>query len=266
MRTNAPAAAAIAGAIGTLVVVVTLVASCTLPGVEATSTSAPPRPSASADGADPTATAAPPRATTEPTAAPSASPAADLVPRDDELALAGAFFTTQNGTATFTLPVNWSAVDTSTVGTNYANEEQWVNQVVLVDEAGRERLHYRDGYLSDVGWGEIPWGVVEERAIARSPGTGELAARSWWMELPGGELQVMAAVTGASDGGPPNTYIRQAEGRFGVFSANLGTIEGCDAVADAASAEACLSSPAAVAAVAVLASLELHDVPWDAMP
>lgn len=269
MNTRTPAAAVIAGALGASVVVVTLVASCSLSGGAPPPASAPPASSASDRGAA-LATGAPIGETVShsPAPAPTATtaPAADLVPSDDVAELAGASFTTRNGTATFAVPEGWTARDTSVVGVNHGGDDQWVNQVVLLDEHGRERVRYQDGYLSDVGWGEIPWALVEQRPIAQSPSGGELAATAWWMQQPGGELWVMASVTPVTADGPPNTYLAEAEGRFGVFSADVTSIAGCEAVTDASEAEACLSSPAVLSGLAVLASVELHDVPWDAMP
>jgi hypothetical protein len=203
-------------------------------------------------------TAAQPSAPAEPTEIPTPAPTV-LEP-----------FTTQNGTATFGVPEGWSIDDTSVAGTNHAGEPQWVNQVTLLDDEGRSRVTYLDGYMTDLGWGDVlPWDLVEERSIAQPPPAGEAVAAAWWMETAPGTVVPMAAVVGEPrpGEGPPNTYVTHVEGRFGVFSAHVDGLEGCaEVVPDAAVAEACLAGGEMATTMGVLASLELHDVPWDAMP
>ncbi|SDR99534.1 hypothetical protein [Agrococcus carbonis] len=176
-------------------------------------------------------------------------------------------FTTQNGTATFGVPQGWRVDDTSVAATNHGGERQWVNQVTLVDDEERARVTYVDGYMSDVGWGEVPWRLVEQRAIAQSPPAGDATASAWWMELEPGRFTPQVAVTATPNELAPNTYLMHVEGRFGVFSAHVDGLDGCaEVLADAAAAEACLSGAEMATTMGVLASLEVHDVPWNAMP
>lgn len=270
-------AARVAAGVGGVIVVGVLVVSCAMQGAGTPAPSAPPAPSASAE---PTATSSP-AAAPEPTTSEPSAPADTAVPSVTPPPSAGSgstgepaptgdpasfeAFTTHNGTATFDVPTGWRIADESTLGINHGNVEQWVNQLRLIDGQGRQRAAYLDGYQSDIGWGHAPWALLESRPIAASPAGTELFASLWWMDL-GDRIEVMAAVTEEPGGEAPNTFFLEAEGRVGLFSASLDELEGCTDIADVTDAESCLSTPEVATTLAVLASLELHDVPWDAMP
>lgn len=258
-------------------VVGVLVVSCAMQGAGTPAPSAPPAPSASAA---PTATSSP-AAAPEPTTSEPSAPADTAVPSVTPPPSAGSgstgepaptgdpasfeAFTTRNGTATFDVPTGWRIADESTLGINHGNVEQWVNQLRLIDGQGRQRAAYLDGYQSDIGWGHAPWALLEARPIAASPAGTELFASLWWMDL-GDRIEVMAAVTEEPGGEAPNNFFSEAEGRVGLFSASLDELEGCTDIADVGDAESCLLTPEVATTLSVLASLELHDVPWDAMP
>lgn len=229
-----------AATLALLIVASAPLAGCAAPG--AAPSTAPPSPS----GAAPT---------------PAATPGATATDDPD-----ASVFTTQNGTASFSLPAGWSVVDHSVALPNHDSALQWMNQLGLVDDRGRELLQYTDGAIDDAGWADPQWATLEERPIAGAL-RGELAATTWWVSVEGQPPMVFAEVAQrpAADE-PPYGVFFEVEGRIGFFRADLAQLEPCAAVADIASAEACLRSDETLALLDVLETLELHDVPWSAMP
>lgn len=194
-----------------------------------------------------------------------ATPAATPTPAP-EVEPHGSSFTTQNGTASFDLPAGWSIADQSAVLPNHDGASQWMNQVGLLDADGRELLRYVDGSVSDAGWADPTWEVLEALPIAGGLHGLELAATTWWLTADGQPPRVFAAVAQPAGDEPPYAIFREADGRNGIFQADLAQLDLCADVPDVASAEACLGGDEVRALLDVLASLELHDVPWDAMP
>lgn len=172
-------------------------------------------------------------------------------------------FETQNGTAAFGVPSGWTITEESMVMPNHAGDDQWVNSVRLVDAAGATRLTYSDGFLDDA-FADGEFELVDERPIAQSPPGEQLSAFAWWSAADIGWPQVH--VGAQQDGSPPRPVFTAVEGRTGAFFAHLDVLEICTGVTDAAGAQACLASPEVAEAMAVLETLEVMDVPWDAMP
>ncbi|WP_306233262.1 hypothetical protein [Agrococcus beijingensis] len=242
-------------------------AGCAAPGAAPDAPdAAPPSPSATpAPSATPTPSA-PPRATPTPTPTPAPSPVATPAPTDAGEPDASVF-TTQNGTASFALPSGWSIVDNSVAMPNHDGAQQWFNQVGLVDEQGRELLQYTDGAIDDTGWIDPQWAVLDERPIAGELPLAELRARAWWLISEGRAPLVFAAVAQQSTAAePPYASFFEVEGRIGFFRAELALLDVCAAVIDIPAAEACLRSSETDELLDVLQTLELHDVPWNAMP
>lgn len=193
---------------------------------------------------------------------PSASPTPSSTPEPTpEPSATGTTFTTQNGTASITLPEGWTVVDSSRlVAQNHRGLPQWDNVLQLLDADGASRASYYDGYGSDVG------AAVDTGVVRSLPMAGATTAVAWWSHDPlsGTWFATAAVVTDPDD--PTTTVLSPVEGRLLAFGADLSAAPECASIVDEATAVACLESPAIAETLAVLATLELTDVPWDAMP
>lgn len=239
-----------AAMLGGLVAAAALLAGCAAPGGEPT---AP----ATAPATEPS-TAPPAPAATTPAAEPSAS-APDTEPTMEA-------FTTQNGTATFEVPATWTIDDRSEVAVNFDDEPQWMNDVWLIDEQGRAILHYGDGPFSDAGAATLDWEALDERPLGTTPAGGEIAAVAWWVGDVDQPETMNVGVAEMAAGEPPWGIFREVEGRAGTFVAEVELLDMCAEVSTLEAAEACLTSREVRGLMTVLESLQVHDVPWDAMP
>ncbi|MET4098987.1 hypothetical protein ABIB37_001224 [Agrococcus sp. UYP10] len=249
----------LAGAAGALIVVVTTIAGCA-PGA-----AAPPVPSMTAGAPTPAATAEP---TFEPSAEPTADPSAEPTAAPTASAADGQAFVTQIGNATFEVPSGWTVRDESRVGLDHDGQDQWMNSIVLLDGRGRELLRYIDGAIDAQGQITAGWGMVEQRPIAAAiPDESGLptAAASWWVQGDAG-VQVFASVTLVPDGEAPWGIVPAGDARSAQFVADLSLLDACQQVVYVSDAEACLESDDVAELMAVLATLEQHAVPRDAMP
>lgn len=195
-----------------------------------------------------------------PSASPAASPAASPSPAPEPSAT-GTTFTTQNGTASITLPEGWTVVDSSRlVEQNHRGLPQWDNVLQLLDADGASRASYYDGYGSDVG------AAVDTSVVQTMPMAGETTAAAWWSHDPDSGTWFATAAVVMDPEDPFTTVPSPVEGRLLSFVADLSAAPECTSIVDEASAVACLESPAIAETLAVLATLEPTDVPWDAMP
>lgn len=169
-------------------------------------------------------------------------------------------FTTQNGTASFALPSGWTVDDSSSLMQNFDGQLQWNNVVQVLDAGGATRASYSDGYGSDISGGG------EEEVVQSLPMAGATTAVAWWSHDPeSGAWRVDAAVVTDTED-PFHVVPSPVEGRFASFVADLSAAPECASILDEAAAVTCLESPSVTETLAVLASLELTDLPWDAMP
>jgi len=147
--------------------------------------SAPDDPATTVQGTSPNGS---PWATREPMASPS-------VP-----------FTTRNGTTTFTLPAGWTVRDASGPALD-DGEAIWRSSLVLVDEAGVDRIAYDD--------------PLADRVIAAA----------WWTSVAGGDGTTSLSVRTAlvDDPGDPAAVIAMSGG-FATALGILDRLPGCDAV------------------------------------
>lgn len=168
-------------------------------------------------------------------------------------------YSTQNGTASFLLPEGWSADDVSAQRLNHNGEAQWHNTIEIADDEGRPVLMYGDGPYDDASMpGDVT--VVAELAV-----TDDLSATAWMID--NGERVTLHAELADMTGEAPSAPVSAVEGRNAIFRVDLSQIDGCaEVVADAAAGQACLESEAVVELLDVISTVELHDVPWDAMP
>lgn len=240
-----------AAILGGLVAAATLLAGCAAPGGEPSAPATPPTTAA------PTPAATTPTSTT-PGAEPTAS-AADAEPTTEA-------FTTQNGTATIDVPTTWTIDDRSEAVANHDDEQQWMNDVWLIDEQGREILHYGDGPFADAGAATLDWEALDERPLGVTPEGAAIAAVAWWVGDGDKPETMNVGVAEMAEGEPPWGIFREVEGRAGTFVADVELLDICTGVSTLEAAEACLTSDEVGGLMTVLESLQVHDVPWDAMP
>lgn len=169
-------------------------------------------------------------------------------------------FTTQDGSATITLPADWSVVDVSGES-DWHGTSVWHNDVELWDPEGVHRMHFTQTVPDLDAWVEVEDVVIlDERPVAEG-----LSAVSWYGTHPHG----IVGYIGLADmrGEVPGHYPFTSADRITMFSTNLHELPGCDVTFDdrgatfasAAEAESCLTSERAEESLAVVASLQLHE-------
>lgn len=194
-----------------------------------------------------------------PSAAPIAPAPSGAAAPSHDASVVGTTFTTQNGTASFVLPPGWSADDVSAVRKNHNGLAQWSNTIEIADDEGRPVLMYGDGPYDDASTpGDVT--VVAELAV-----TDDLSAAAWMIDS--GERVALHAELADMTGEAPFAPVPAVEGRNAIFRVDLAQLDGCaEVVADAAAGQACLDSEAVIELLDVISTVELHAVPWDAMP
>lgn len=242
------------GALGAMLLIATTAAGCTLGG------GAVPTPTAPTAPAEPSASATPgtstPPAPTDPTVPPTEEPGTPET------------FTTQIDNATFMVPAGWTVRDESAALPNHDNQLQWMNEVHLVDEEGRDLLLYIDGAVDATGDPLSEWGIIEQRPIVQAipdDSGWPTAAAAWWVDA-GHGVESFVEVTQISGEAAPLGIFPAGDRRLAHFTADLTLLEPCADIVDRADAVACLESPEVAELMTVLASLEQREVPWDAMP
>ncbi|WP_405219104.1 hypothetical protein [Agrococcus sp. Ld7] len=227
-------------------------------------------------GAPPGATTAPPTATATPmptatvtsspaqtptmTPSPAPSTAPPGTPASSEPS--GNVFQTQNGTMRLPVPAGWIVDDQSRLSADHSGQPWWENAIDFTSPDGT-LLTYYDGFGSNVGLTRTDFGVVEERPMDVADG---VAARSWWAHDSGRYFVHAAVATAASAGTEPvPEFVLPGVERNHTFTMLL---LGDDQpfVGSQAEAEQLLGSAAVVAALDVMAELELTAVDPTTMP
>lgn len=215
----------------------------------------------------------PPAPAPAPAPAPSTPPASEepsepVAPPVVEHPVASGGFTTQNGSASFTVPAGWTGTDRSRFDVASFDEPTWINLVDLRGDGAAVR------FLESMSVGPIPgahpgeFGVVDARPLA-----GSMVAQSFWQrDARGGFVPHVAIVTvqqQAAHGFPAGMIQHVAwpgEGCSTVVAELSGAPGFRSAFASEAEAVAFLRTAPAAAALDVIASVRYTGLDGRTLP
>ncbi|WP_413318019.1 hypothetical protein AA0Z99_12940 [Agrococcus sp. 1P02AA] len=196
-------------------------------------------------------------ATTEPSGPAPSSEAAAPPAGADASATA---FETQTGTMTVQLPAGTGVEDAS--AENPAEGARWFNDVRFTLDSGVQ-LVYRDGMTVQQSAASGEFEIVEQRTI-----DGDVTAIAMWIAESGGYVPYVFTGMLGDDGAPMLLFQGDDEDRSrGFLMLHDGEQPSPVVLESADEARAYLgASPAVEEALAVMETVELHEVPADAVP
>lgn len=162
----------------------------------------------------------------------------------DGTADAWAEHATQNGTATLTIPSDWSATDAGYATIDQLGACSWTNDLTLTD--GTTELWYSDTTLPGGTYGATDWGVTQSVRLSD-----ELTAAAWWYAVDGGSVTAQVTIVPTAAEGTEPTGSVDVDGGSLWYGSTPTTY------ASAAEAEAWLSSDEASALLGIVAGLDV---------
>lgn len=178
---------------------------------------------------------------------------------------------TQNGSASFRIPDGWSIDDRSSMrpdplGMARNDAPGWVNEILVLDERGEQRLRYEDTPFSEAS----AWAPSLDPAIVEEvPAGSELTVESWVDASSGCGLicipSYMARMQVLQSGSQQILVGDASDRRVHVFGYSLDDLE-AQAFGSEQDARAHLTASDARIAQAVLTTLEVEAVGGSALP